>query len=257
MYKPILYNEKEQGEQVYKNGFSESLFNRRELISLAKYYRHILNYGDRRIRTNLILFCQKHDVGFNEVLHAPLLKESVSSSKRPFVVKKKILFSEKEMKVVREVEDFQGQKFLLGLLAFAKRDKGYVSVRRWTDIKKCMGLASDTKRLYEFINLFYKKGYVEPSRVKRYGSAHKVLFVDDSEEGKSVLKILTDSDFRRLGDIYVNYCGDIVHFCKTCGAEMEKRSNRHVYCDSCREERHRTIKRKWWRKKREKGLKIH
>lgn len=242
--KQLLYNEKEQATNIYKNGFTNG-YNRREAYLVAKYLRHIKGYKDKRLKKELIDFCSQ-DHEFNVVLEDYYIREIIKNSKSEFIIRSKIFITQKELDRVRQVKNFNAQKLYLGLIALAKKNKSnFVSVKNWTVLKRISSLPVSMAKLNELFHVLYLAKLIYPIFKKNIGG-QKLLFMD--WEGNSVLEIHTDKEFYDLGNSYQELCGGELGYCEICQEEFVKNSPRQKYCETHRKEkeleRHRNYNKK-------------
>ena len=62
-----MYNEEVDAKRIYENGFINNEYNFHESVLVAKHFRHILGYGDARVKSSLKEFCKNNDKFFNEI----------------------------------------------------------------------------------------------------------------------------------------------------------------------------------------------
>jgi len=118
--KNFLYDERILATNIYNNGFKNG-YDRREALLLAKYFRHILGYGDTRIRKKIIEACSK-DIYFNAVSESSAIKSFVRNSKKDFFVKTTVFITKKEIEKAKTIKNY---KKSLTKNAFAVKKLGY------------------------------------------------------------------------------------------------------------------------------------
>lgn len=248
----LMYDERKQAEEILDKGFYNETYNWKEALLVAKYYRHVLGYGNARIKTEIRKFC-KTDPFFHPVPRESTIKNLVKHSKRAILdYTDPIEIRQSELDQIRVIKNFKFQQIALGILAITKRnlkyDHGYLNRYCWRDIKFVVNYRRTTRA--EIENCFTELnslGQVYPTNT----TAHKILFIDD--ESSVVFRITTDGELKRLGSLYKEYCGGILIWCKTCGKETIKKSNRQSLCDECWRE-HRLS---WDRERKRKLSKFH
>lgn len=236
----FLYNEKEMAEKVYKNGFTNG-YNKREADLLAKYFRHILGYGDTRIGKKLIEYCSKDSL-FNPVTEKHNIKSSIKNSKSKFFTKSKIFITKKEIEMAQKIKNFDAQKVYLALVAIAKRN-GFTSVHMnlLTEIKKIGCVNVTNIRLFELFHLIYKQKLIYPIAIKKNKKPihgyQKINFVDF--DGVAEIGIASDNKLFELGKTYEKYCGGYVLYCEECGNDFYRKSENvnSKYCEKHSENR--------------------
>lgn len=241
MKRPLISNEKELAEVVMNKGFSNG-FTFSEALAVAKYYRHILNYGDRRVRTSIIKFCQEHDVNFRPVPNKKEIKSLVARSKNHFYVSETVIIRKAELDAIEKIKIFRFQRILLGLLVIAKLSgKKYVPTYRWRDVKKIISRSVTTYEIKECIRLAFSIKLIgEPSNNDAY---HKLLFVDELSEPVFIIK--TEKDLLDLPKNYEIYSGGAFRYCVLCGKKFKKTGKKHILCPEHSRERELERKRKW------------
>ncbi len=237
MKRDFFYDEEVIAKKIYKNGFQDESYSRWQATMVAKYFRWTLGYGDARIKSSLIKFCEKYDQNFNEVRQARSIKNAVSESKNEYVKKASpILITKLELDIIKSIRNFKAQKILLGFLIYAKRDKGYVNRRNWTDVKRIAGLKINKKELNSFVRIFYEMGIIE---IK--GNSHFIKFINPLSD--SVFLIQDEKTLYNLGNSYKEFCGGELAWCLICGKEFIRNGRTHHFCNECSKEKE--WKRRW------------
>lgn len=227
MYKQLLYDEKDQSAQIYRNGFSNDLYNRREAFLIAKYMRHVLGYKDTKLKRTLIEFCKKSK-GFNEVIESSFVKEIVRNSKHDFIVRSGVGITKEEIERAKLVKNFQAQKVYISLLGLAKKNKSnFVSLKNWTSVKRIASLDVTNLELGGLFHVLYKNNLIYPIRKKGSGG-QKLLYID--WEGEPVIEVKSDKEFYELGKTYEKYCGGYLQYCLECGVEFIRNSSNQKLC---------------------------
>ncbi len=247
MYKSLLYNEEEQAKNIFDNGFTNDEYNRREAFLLCKYFRHVLKYGDIRIRKRLVKFCEG-DKTFNEVLESSIIKQMIRNSKNKFIVREGIFITQNEINRIRKVKNFSCQKLYLGLLSFAKKNKSnFVSIKTWTSVKRISDLKNLTlDEMYSLIHILYENKLVYPSQRKigrNLDAGHRLLFIDWNSLG--IINIYSDSNLYNLGKEYERYCGGVLQYCEECGKEFVRMGKAHKLCEEHSKEAAKNRQKRW------------
>lgn len=231
MMRSFFNNEKEEAENIFKNGFTNHEFNGYEAYLIAKYYRYVLNYKDQKVKSSLVSFCQKEDRLFNYVINRKTILEIVKNSQSEWKNKtNKIIITKNELENIFKLKNFNYQKILLAFLVFAKRDNGYVYRDRWSDIKKLSNIRITDREIYLILHKAYLLGLVRDSNQN-----HFINFIENQEDGEIVFS--SDRDVFRLSEIYKKYLGGEIGYCSSCGFQFVKKGRGHRYCDDCSEKR--------------------
>ena len=239
IYKPLIYDEEIIGKELYEKGFIEE-FRWADVVSIGKYIRHKFVYGDARTKSELIRFLSKNK-NFNYARMSGYIGKILKESRKDFTRTGSVDITELELKTIREIENFKWQKISLALLFLSKRrnNRGYVKLKDWGDVKivSCIShvKSSDIEDVVHF--LYTQKNKIRVVENDKYDPSHEILFVD--KESKNIIfHIEDDKSARNLGNLYKEWCGGELYWCKECGKEFIKsNSNRHNYCGECSEVR--------------------
>lgn len=227
MQRSLLYNEKEQSELLFRNGYSNG-YNIRETYLVAKYMRHVLGYKDGKLKKQLIEFCSQ-DKSFNYVTESIHIKNVIKNSKNNFIVRTEVFITVEEISTVRKIKDFRAQKIYISLLAIAKKNKSnFVSIKNRTEIKRIAGLNITNIEMAGLFHVLYKNNMIYPT-IKEGKGGHKLLFID--WHGKTKIEIINDKSFYSLGKTYESLCGGHLIYCEECGVEMIRKSPAHKLCE--------------------------
>lgn len=240
--KSFLYDERILANNIYNNGFTNG-YDRKEALLLAKYFRHVLGYGDTRIKKKIIEACSK-DIYFNAVTESSSIKFFVRNSKKDFFVKTNVFVTKKEIEKVKKIKNFGAQKVYLGLLLLARRS-GYNNVPLlFTEIKKIADLNVTNNELSHLFHLIYKSGLIYPieiSNTKKTTGYQKILDMDF--DGIPEIEIRDDREFFNFGKTYEKYCGGYLVYCEVCGKEEIRKSSAHKLCEQHASEKEKVRKR--------------
>lgn len=242
--KSFLYDESETATIIYNNGFTNG-YDRREAYLLAKYFRHILGYGDIRIKKKIIEFCSKEKY-FNSVTEASRIKSFVKNSKHEFVINTSVFITKDEIDRVRPVKSFDAQKVYLALLVIARRNGSInVPIKNITEIKKMAGLSCTNLEIQvNLFNILYTSNLIYPIVSEKGGRKNgyqKLLKMDF--DGKPEILIHNDKEIYELGKTYEKYCGGYLIYCQVCKKEMIRKGSNHRLCEEHFIEKERVRKR--------------
>jgi hypothetical protein len=240
--KSLIRNEKDLAERILHNGFTDG-FNFDEATAVAKYYRHILGYGDAKVRTNIVLFCEKYDSSFQYVPNRKTIKSLVARSNNHFYISEQVVIRKKELDEIQKLTSYRFQRILLALLVIAKLSKKtYVTTNRWSDIRQIMSRAVSTQEIRNCVMAAYKIGLIgEPK-----DAYHKLLFIEN--ESEPVFILTTEKDLLGLAKNYEAYVGGSFRYCTICGKKFVRTGKKHVLCPEHTAEKEKERKRKWWNK---------
>jgi len=228
----FLYNEEEMAKKVFTNGFTDN-YDRREVLLYAKYLRHVLGYGDVKIKKKIIEFCSKTPL-FNPVTESAQIKFYVKNSKKKFFVKTSVFITVSEIQKAKQVKNFDAQKVYLALLVLAKRNSfTSIPLSLFTEIKRIANVSCTSVELSGLFHLLYKHSLLYPVVIEKNGKTEgyqKLLHVDF--DGVPEISLTKDKELYELGKTYEKYCGGHLLYCVECGSEFIRNSNRRIekYC---------------------------
>lgn len=140
-----------------------------------------------------------------------------------------------EMEWIQRAGSLAQQKLLFTMLCLAKyhemlndKNGGWIN----TDISDTFKMANiqlSRKRQGMLINTLLEKQYIELSRRVNNNNI-KVLYPRIESE-----TIIVITDFRNIGNQYMNHIGGGYMMCAECGIVVKKTGNRHRYCKACAE----------------------
>lgn len=235
----LMYNEKEDAEKILKNGFADG-YTRYEALVIAKYYRHVLGYGDGRTKTKLIEFCSQ-DHNFHFVPKRDAIRRILKDSRKEFKDTSKTFgISAEEIAAIKTVKNYKFQLVLLAMLSIAKKNNlSIVRLNEWKNIRKITSRYITNKVIRSAITMAYAQGLIREPK----DALHELAFIDNSDSVWSI-KIHGDKDLFNLSETYKKLNGGEIFYCKTCGTEVEKNSNRHKYCNKCWKEKEKVRSKK-------------
>lgn len=243
---PLIYNEREEAEKIYNTGFTKG-FTRHEALMVAKHFRHILGYGDARVRSELEKFSSRHDpTGFNAVRQRNTIKSIVSQSRREFGNNTSgVSITLSEMETIGTLPDYRTKRMLFIMFVLSKFCNGYLNMVNWGRIRECTPSRISNSDIYKHIGILCKA-----NMVKAGGGYHKFLFVDNSSP--SIISI-DSKNIYSLGRVFVEFFGKDIMACERCGEQCERKAYNQKRCPNCRKElekeKHLTRQRRYDRKK--------
>lgn len=238
--KSFLYDEKEMATKIYNNGFTNG-YDRRETLLLAKYFRHILGYGDLKLKNKIIDFCSR-DKYFNAVTESSQIKSFVKNSKYDFVINTSVFITKDEINRVTLVKNFDARKVYLALLAIARRNNfTNVSIKNITEIKKIANINCTNKEVGDLYHILYKSNLIYPIVMENNEGVvgyQKILNMEF--DGQPEILINNDKEIYELGKTYEKYCGGYLLWCEDCEEEFirkNKSGDSSRYCEKHSDER--------------------
>jgi hypothetical protein len=252
----LIYDEREIGKEAFENGLIEK-FNWHECLALAKYFRFVLGYGDARVRSNLIVFMKRRDKNFNEIRYGKYLNDLISKSRKDFKNTGEVSITKSELDFIRTIKNFKTQNIVLAILFVAKRktNDGYVGLNDWMYIREigCRNFSRlDIEKAFTYLRTNGKK--VESADGKDFSGGHKILFINNDSD--VVFEIKDNKTAKGLRQLYKEWCGGELSWCKGCESEFIKIGKNHNLCESCSKEKERERKREWARGYRDESSEI-
>lgn len=238
----IIFNEEQQYNNLQKNGF-EKFINLRDLIILARRFR-ICYDDDDFIRKQIIDFCNKKTIDFNEVKYAEKIDDAIALSKKDSVIIKDIFFDRREIDFICDnALNIQEQKMLFLICALAKwQNHGYIYLNSDSLIqpKDLRDLFKTAILESECLNILFElrkknKIDVDLTPLLKISVCHNIK---DKTDKDAVLSFIPNEDmifeFQRLK-------GDKIFACDDCG-RLFKPSHKARYakwCTACARKNHK------------------
>ena len=233
IYRPLIYDEEMIGKELYKKKFIDE-FKWEELVAVTKYIRHTFTYGDAKTKTELVKFLSKNK-NFNYARMSGYIGKIIKESQKDFTRTGEVDITELELKTIQEMENFKWQKIALALLFLSKRknNKGYVKIKDWRDAKvaSCISHVKSSD-IEEVVHFLYTKEKIRVVENDNYDPSHEILFIDKGSKNV-IFHIDDDKSARNLGNLYKEWCGGELYWCKNCGKKFIKGGKNHFYCENC------------------------
>ena len=235
-HRKIIFDETKKVQQLLQTGFSNNELSIYELSILAKYYVSI-GYSGKKLRNELITFCKKHSMNFNEIIHRQTILDAIFNAQKYKlkVPPSSVVITKKELSIILSIP-YKYAKILFVMTVLAKiskqndllknkkrNDNGHNRYFCCYELKKILQITRTYLSPQELINakhfLDAEKGYISAIRDSR--KDWEILIIDESSEPAI---IITD-----LNNI-INY---FPSFCERCGKTIEKTGRRQKYCEEC------------------------
>lgn len=222
-----MYNEEQDSKKIFENGFTNKQYSFYESVLVAKYFRHILDYGDARVKTALKEFCTKNDRFFIEVPNIRNIKSAVARSRRPFVNKSNpISICQEEIDTIKSVEGYKQRKILFAIFVLSKINNGFINNKDWNNIRRVLHSKITNKNIaslmfsYAEFKLLYPTNY--PS--------HKILFINN--DSPAVYFVSSDK-INNLKLVFEEIFGKDLFTCLDCNKPHERKSYNQKRCSPC------------------------
>ena len=204
------------------------------LCRIARYYYQCEGFKRKEVRGKLEDFVLQCDPDAVLVKWADIIERAVKQAgKYPIIDIDEINVTESEMEKIASVNGKQTRRLAFTLLCIAKYWNAVRETNNdWvnTPDKELMNMANiktSIRRQGQMLHEMKDAGYIRFSN--RVDSLNiQVKFVDN--DSPVALRI---TDFRKLGNQYLLYCGEPYFQCKECGITIKRNSNVHKYCPEC------------------------
>lgn len=234
----IVLNEKEWVEEKIK----EYTLGKHPRITLAR-YAVLLNsrgYSKPEIRRALEDYIIRCDKNANILSWDGIISQVVrDSGTRSLFNIPGIPITSDEINAVQMVDGNMRRKVLFTLLCLAKyRNAIKPSNNNWVsydmaDVFRLANVSMSRKRQMMLLHNLCERGVLAHNRIVDNTNV-RVLIVSDTGECA-----VTITDFRNLGNQYMNMVSDDYIECSECGAVVRKNNNRQKLCRNCAEEANR------------------
>lgn len=239
--KNVEFNELSKAQDILKNnGFSKGVLTIQELTILAKYYFFLGKTGNK-LKKELIDFCKKNSIGFNEIVHRQTIIDAVKrAEKYNLKTSGSIIITTAEMDIIRSLPTKYG-KILFIMIAMAKYDRNNLNKNKKNynldnnkyycnkNMREIIGLAriimteDDILTMCKFLAV--ENQYIRP--IEERDNAYIVFCINEDSNPEIIVK-----DMNHL----INY---LPFYCEKCGKCVERTGRRQKYCKECWEERER------------------
>ena len=239
----MIINEPKQAKELLEHGFVKHM-SLQDLTLVAKHYK-AEGCSNSQIRKELIIFCNKFNPEFNEVIHAGLINTALSNAEKySFRIPENVKITQKEMDIIQGLKDYKLEKITFILLVLAKYykdnkvtkkkisgdvNKNYYTNAKFTEILRLAKVNISKAERYYTMNLLYKLGIWEAT----YFGTHRIKCV--RKTGAVVMEVDLDVDADKIVEQYTKYKKDNgfgLYICE-CGKEFIKTGRNQKYCDKC------------------------
>jgi hypothetical protein len=233
----LIYDELEYAENLVKNGFVKDM-SRNDLTILAKYYL-CKQFDEEDTRGLLIKFCRKHHQGFNEIIFAKTIDDSIKSAKKtPLRLPIDVFITKSEIEKIRKVKNYRYEKILFVMLYCAKYEKeikksyGNKEIDNRFYVNKLFSSILSMAKVYATVenqdkikDYLHQEGFFN-STITRWedDGGFEIFYAENDIEGKPIFDVI-----RSPADVDKYY----PPYCERCGREIEKSGKRQKFCEEC------------------------
>lgn len=245
--KNIEFDEINLAQDILKNGFRKGCLTIRELTILAKYYYNLGKTGNK-LKKELIDFCEKNSVGFNEIAHRQTIIDAIKKAEKyNLKLSDDVPITISEMNIIRSLP-MKYAKILFIMIVLAKYNKKnptrkkedyifdkskYYCNRNMRAIVGLARIAMSEDEILKMCQFLAKENkYIKPIRERN--SSYEVFCIDENSDIEIIIK-----DMGKIVEYFPPYC-------EKCGTSIEKTGKRQKYCKECYVE----IRKEWDRKRK-------
>jgi|WetSurSiteA1Bulk_404760.scaffolds.fasta_scaffold00605_2 hypothetical protein len=242
--KSFSFDEEKDAQEIFNNGFPDGNIDYSKMYLVAKFIRQTYDYGEIRLEREIIRFCKAQDKNFNPIIEADSIKKWVRSALRYDLRKiDSVLVSQKELDLIKDINNNKERKLLFSILVFSKalkkgnvkKDKSnlktsdnyYIHYNNFMDIIRLSRLNNVSET--DLADILYKyKDYFT-----FYNAERELIRLDFTD--KTPQKIITIYDLNNIMDYFSIIFEDHkpMALCENCGKEIKKNSNKQKYCKDC------------------------
>jgi hypothetical protein len=213
-----------------------------DIFLLARFYRNE-GFGEKGIKNNIIDLLENKYPRYNTIINRLLINNAISSAMRYSKMKNfsKFWITENEIDVIKQYRDIRLQKIIFSIISYCRSEnKNVVSHFEMRQILKF----SETRMSYinfqkQYLSILNKSQFLvyDEYALKEEGCYRIGL---PEIKGEEKISVESYSELHQTGGIWKIFIGDI-DYCKECGMEIIKTSNKHKMCKKCSNE----AKRRW------------
>jgi hypothetical protein len=245
--KIFSFDEEKDAVRIIEDGFPNGIINYSQMYLVAKYFRHMFNYGAIRLERELIKFCIAQDKNFNPVVDAEAIKKWIRSAMNYDLRKiENVTISQKEIDFLKTIDIPKDRKLLFITLVFSKAlkkrgakhnktilktsDNYYIHYNNFLDIIRLSGLSGVSE--INLASIFYKYknhiGLYNPER-----ELVKIDYADKNQNNGVTIDLQKISECYELFFSKEQILKKNVIYCVICEKETPRTKNNQKYCEEC------------------------
>lgn len=233
----IIFNEYSLAEELLKNGF-RNFMSGRDLGILAKYFKY-KNLDEKEIYNKLEDFCIKFFPEYNPVIDDIKILSAISKSKKQELsIPYEMYITEKELNIIRSVNNYKYELCLFVMLVVARYNKikhnssEYYLNDNVATFLKMVDLYMNKNEKEKMRQFFNNENLVVPTlppTIYNKKENYKLLFANEQSD-----KVIKFTDYSNLKKYYKFICDE-------CGIEMTKKTEKRNLCDDCYNKKRKNI----------------
>ncbi|MFD3258790.1 hypothetical protein ACE3MQ_09290 [Paenibacillus lentus] len=251
----LIINEKELVHKALTEGFIHQKTSK-TITCLIKYY-YSLGMNRQQAREAIEQFMHEHYPHFNSVKWQDTLDrwvKSIEKQEHSLLEIKEVVITRKELEYIRSLNSLVHEKLAFVYLLYSKifnrmngNDSYWVNTPR-SDIFKDAKVTANSVKQGLLVNDLITIGAIEPT-LNTKKLSKRVLFANDQDDAG-----ITVRDFRNFIYFYLEWRGEKIMSCSSCGLLLRQTSNRKKYCGECSKAKQKEWQRKSMKKRREHEL---
>jgi hypothetical protein len=250
--------------KIIEKSLNEGYIDKKPTVTLKLLAKHYFSIGmDRKqVRDCLELFMMKNYDGFNSVKWSNILDRLVKYVQKlnhELLNIESVNIYKNELQTIKNIKNTRLERLAFILLVYSKiyniinkNKNNWVNASLKDIFSDCKMAVSSTEQCL-MMNKLYDMGLIELSK-KVDCTNIKVKFANENCDVSIVV-----NDFRDYVYYYLEYTGEKIGKCESCGKLVKAKANSHKYCKSCAKEiwneQHKIINRNHMRKKRNVDIK--
>jgi hypothetical protein len=236
------FDELVRAQEILKNGFGKGVLNRKDLLTLAKYYFSIGFVGNK-LKKELIDFCKQYSSGFNEIIHRNTILEAIKNAEKyTMKLNNSVCITNSEINIIKELPE-KYAKVLFIMLAHAKYNKNNNTLRDQKKIKLSEKYYFK-KTLRDALGM--AKTYMQENEIKimKHFLDAENGYISATEVGKQTWEVCivdNDSDIEIIINDMNNVIDFFPSFCEKCKINIDRseKAKKHKLCKECYQEKRR------------------
>jgi hypothetical protein len=235
------FNELNEAESVYKNGFTGTELDFGEAYLLAKYLRVVKGYGKTKIQKSINEYGEKQSPYFNDILEREIIGKVIRLAMKQTSLTNSlpVTISKTELEKINSIGGFEARKIMFVMLVIArakKMRKPYESEKLFLDyahnkqIKKLANVRAGSHKYNSFLYDLSQLKYMYTFVVHNYEETSLnmgILIADKPGEESEPAITVTDFD---------NILSYLPLTCPNCHKVLESKPKRRDICDECYKE---------------------
>jgi len=226
----IIFDELAYAKDLLEHG-PKKFMATRDMLILAKYFRHIKEMGSEQIEKSLIDFCYQYEPEFNEIRQMSKIDYAVRQSDKSLLrIPTDIPITRNELEKIRTLKNYRYEKILFTMLVLGKHYK-LTNTRMNKSLSKQYFINNKDSEIYRLAHTSKKKDE------NIFHFLYKNGFIDNNLRYNSYFLTFTDMDDDSEIVLFVNNMNKIIEFykatCVNCGIEIERTGRSQKMCANC------------------------